>query len=206
MSAKAGFTLTECVVVLAIVMIVSGLSLPSISRTLDYATLTSAAEQVASIYEQARMRATQDNAYYTVLVSAPGQLCIDLDGDSQCGNTEPQAQLPTKISLGNAGLPVPVNDASLGLPLQTGTPGTYTQQGNLVSGLAWNARGLPCQRASTTSACSNLLAAGPPVTWIQYLQLRRGPNDVLFAAVTVNPSGRIRIWKYAPGPNGASWY
>ena len=206
--------MTELVVVLAIVLVVSGLSLPSISRTIDNARLIAAAQQVASIYAQGRMRATQDNNSYTLLESAaavrPAQVCIDVDGDGACGANDPQVLLPNAVSLSNNGIPVQLDPNTLGFtPLRTETSSTFSSQGNQENGLAWNARGLPCQRAAATSPCSNnaspLGNAAGPVGWVQYLQLQRG-GDVLYAAVTVNPSGRVRIWKYAPGAGNTSWY
>lgn len=201
MRSKAGFSLTELVVVVSIILIVSSLSVPSISRTIDRARLNSAAQQVASIYEQARIRATQDDNYYVVPISGPGiqpaQICIDLDGNSACSGTEPQVQLPAQISLSNAGIPLPLNAATVGFtlaPLQTEKSLNYGQQGP-EPGLAWNSRGIPCQRASATSPCSG------PVAWVQYLQLRRSAGDILYAAVTVSPAGNVRTWHYADGGN-----
>lgn len=213
MNFKAGFSLTELVVVLAIILVVSGLSVPSISRTLDGATLTSAAQQVASIYEQARIRATQDDNYYDLLALNPGRICLDLDGDAVCEASEPQAQLPAQVSLSNSGIPVPLDTATLGFAaLNTETSATYTQQGLVIAGLAWNSRGLPCQRVASTAPCSNWMDSSPvgappgPVGWVQNLQLRRSANDVLYAAVTVSPTGRIKIWKYAPTGGSKAWF
>jgi prepilin-type N-terminal cleavage/methylation domain-containing protein len=210
---KAGFSLTELVVVLAIVLVVSGLSVPSISRTLDGATLTSAAQQVASIYEQARIRATQDDSYYDVLAVNPSRVCLDLDGDALCEASEPQAQLPAQVSLSNGGIPVALDTATLGFTaLNTETSATYTPQGQIIAGLAWNSRGLPCQRVASTAPCSNWIDSSPvgappgPVGWVQYLQLRRAGSDVLYAAVTVSPTGRVKIWKYAPNGGGKAWF
>jgi prepilin-type N-terminal cleavage/methylation domain-containing protein len=212
LNSKAGFSLTELVVVLAMILIVSGLSVPSISRTIDGATLTSAAQQVASIYEQARIRATQDDNYYDLLTIDPGRICVDLDGDALCGPGEPQAQLPVRVSLNNSGIPAPLDAVTLGFTaLSTETSATYTPQGQVIAGLAWNSRGLPCQRVASTAPCSNWMNSSPvgappgPVGWVQYLQLRRG-NDVLYAAVAVSPTGKIKIWKYAPNGGGRTWF
>ena len=77
--------LTIICLVAAMILIVAGLSLPSIAGIMDHARLTSAAAQLASFYQQSRIRATQDNNYYEVLLSSPGtnpvQACLDLNGD-----------------------------------------------------------------------------------------------------------------------------
>ncbi len=203
---KAGFSFTELAVVLAIILIVSSLSIPSVSRTLDKARLNATAQQVASIYQQARLRATQDDNYYVVPVIPawlqPAQICVDLDGNNSCSGGDPQAQLPGQVSLDNNGIPVPLDAATIGFtlpPTTTEKSVNYGPQGP-EPGLAWNSRGLPCQRASATSPCSG------PVAWVQYLQLRRSAVDILYAAVTVSPSGSVRIWHYAGPTAGRSWF
>ncbi|HET9180780.1 MAG TPA: type II secretion system protein [Candidatus Angelobacter sp.] len=206
MKSKAGFSLTELVVVVAIIMLVSGLSLPSLSRILDNAKLNAAAQQVASIYQQGRIRATQDNNYYLVPVLANGiqgsQVCLDLNGDGACSPTEPQAQISAVMDLSNAVVPAGLDATALGFTTDlSDAPSAvnYSQQGIAESALAWNALGLPCLRPSSTSPCSG------PAGWVQYLQLRSG-DDVLYAAVTVSPTGNVRIWHYAPGSGSSGWF
>lgn len=215
MKSQPGFSLTELLVVLAIILIVGGLSIPSLSRTIDNARLKSAAQQVAGIYQEARIRSAQDDTYYGLLVSQPGvtpaQICIDLDGDGACGPNEPQVQLPAPVTLISAGVPVNLDSATMGFsPLTADSSSTYTQQGIQVHALAWNSRGLPCQRTSSTSACLNWTttsAGAGPVAWVQYLELRQTADDTAYAAVTVSPTGRIKTWMYAPAQNGGrAWF
>jgi len=198
--------LTELVVVVAIILVVSGLSLPSISRTIDKARLNSAAQQLASIYQQGRIRATQDNSYYILPVSAAGvqppQVCLDLDGDGICSANDPQAQLPPEVSISNNGIPVEIDPGTLGFtqPLtRTETSTGYSQQGIQEPGLAFNSLGLPCQRSSSTSPCLG------PTAWVQYLQLRHS-DEILYAAITVSPTGGVKIWHYANGGPGSGWF
>jgi len=212
---QAGFSLTELVVVLAIIVVVGGLSLPSLSRVVDNAKLKSAAQQVASIYQQGRILSTQDNTFHELIISGPAngpaQICVDLDGDAVCDTSEPQVQLSGQIKLLSSGVPVELDSATLGFsPLTTASSQTYNQQDIPVQALAWNSRGLPCQRASTTSNCSNWTttpAGAGPVAWVQYLQMQRSADEAIFAAVTVSPTGRIKTWLYGPAPNGgAAWF
>lgn len=205
---QAGFSLTELLVVLAIVMVVSGLSLPNIARSLDNARLKAAAQQVVSFYQDSRQRATRDNAYYEVLpvgnVAQPG-FCLNLDGDGTCDPGEPVLQLSPQIKLNNA-VPVALDPNLLGFsPLTTAVSQTITAQGSQVSGLAWNAMGLPCQRPSLSSRCSNAAGINGAVAWVQYLRLDRSTDEALYAAVTVSPAGSIRIWTFRPSGSGGSW-
>jgi prepilin-type N-terminal cleavage/methylation domain-containing protein len=210
-STSAGFSLNELLIVVAIILVVAGMSLPSISRVIDNARLKSASQQLASLYQQARIRSTQDNTYYELLSTAPGvrpaQVCIDLDGDGACGATEPQIQLPLQVTLSNVGLPVVLDQATLGFsPIGVEGSVMYNQRDLMVPGLAWNSRGLPCQRTTTTSPCANLTPGGA-VAWVQYLQMQRSTIDTSYAAVTVSPTGHVRTWSYAPASGGnRSWF
>jgi prepilin-type N-terminal cleavage/methylation domain-containing protein len=209
-SIQAGFSLSELLIVVAIILVVGGVSLPSLARFLDNARLKSASQQVASLYQQARIRSTQDNTYYELVSTAPGVrpalVCIDLDGDGTCEATEPQVQLPLQVSLNNAGIPAALDQITLGFsPIGVETSVMYNQADLMVPGLAWNSRGLPCQRMSTTSPCANLTPSGS-VAWIQYLQMQRSTTDVSYAAVTVSPTGRVKTWTYSPSSGGQSWF
>jgi prepilin-type N-terminal cleavage/methylation domain-containing protein len=201
---QAGFTLGELLVVLSIIAIVGGLSIPSLSRAIDNARLKGATQKLAAAYQDARIRAAQGNTSYELLVSPPGitppQVCIDLDGDGVCGAGDPVTTFPVQVTLNNAGVPVPL-DSQLKFPAaKTETSSMHTSQDVLAPGLAWNARGLPCQRDSATSPC---MAQG----WVQHLQLQRSGNDTLYAAVTVSPTGRVKTWIYIPSGNGnGQWF
>lgn len=195
----------------AILLIVGSLSIPNITRAVDNMRLKSAAQQVASMYQQGRIQATQDDTYHELLTGGAAgiqtQIWLDLDGDGQWDGAEPLAQMPSQITLINQqSVPVQVNPTILGFaPLTADSSnGTYNQTGLKVKALAWNGHGLPCQRVAPGSLCSNQLQAGS-VAWIQYLQLQRSINQALYAAVTVSPTGKIRIWSYTPGANGG-WF
>ena len=197
----------EILVVVTITLVVAGLSIPSLSRTIDNARLKAASQKLASLYQQGRLRATQDNTYYEVLSRAsrsrPIQICIDLNGDGKCEAGEPSAEFPKQVRLSNTSVPAL---PELGFsPLQMESSSMYNQQNHRVPGLAWNARGLPCQRTSPTSSCSNSVPGA--VGWVQYIKFQRSINDVSYAAVTVSPTGRIKTWIYEPASSGnGSWH
>jgi len=202
---QAGFTLAEMTVVVAIVLVVGSLSIPALSRTIDISRLKGATQTLAATYQDARIRATQNDTAYEVLVSAPGiqpaQVCMDLDGNGACGAGEPMTIFPAKVVVSNVGVPVPLDVTQLNYPVvNTENSTMHTQQDKAAPGLAWNARGLPCQRDSAASPCS---AAG----WVQHLQLQRGNGDVLYGAVTVSPTGRVKTWIFIPSGNGnGQWF
>ena len=190
---QSGFTLAELMVVLLIILIVGALSIPNFTRAIDTSRIKGAAQTLASAYQDARIRATQKDTFYQVLISSPGilppQLCIDLDGDGTCGAGDPVTTFPAQVKLSNLGVPTPLENQ---LPFRTAVT---EQPGAPANSLTWNAIGLPCPRSSTTDPC---IAKG----WVQHLQLVRANGDVMYAAVSISPTGRIKTWTFIPSGNG----
>ncbi len=193
-SSQAGFTLAETLIVAAIILVVAGLSIPSLSRAIDNSQLKGATQELAAVYQDTRLRATQTDTSYEVLVSPPGvtptQVCIDLDGDGACGAGDAITTFSSKIIVSNQGVPVPLGP-------QLTFPGvTDTEHSSMpVPGLAWNSRGLPCQRSSANAPCQ---ATG----WVQHLQFQRSNGEIFYGAVSVSPTGRIQTWIFIPSGNG----
>ena len=188
---QSGFTLAEMIIVLAIILVVGGMAIPNLTRAIDASRIKGSAQVLAAAYQDARIRATQKDTSYTVLVSplgiAPAQVCIDLDGDGTCSAGDPVTTFPAQVRVSNVGVPVPLDPAQLHFPtITTEQPG---------ASLTWNAVGLPCQRTSSVTPCT-------AVGWIQHLQLLRANGDVMYAAVTVSPTGRVKTWTFIPSGNG----
>src|SRR5258708_2132324 len=158
-ASQSGFTLAELVVVLTIILIVGGLSIPNLTRAIDTSRIKGAAQTLAAAYQDARIRATQKDTSFQVLISptgiSPAQVCIDLDGDGTCSAGDPVTAFPAQVSVSNLGVPVPLGPAQLNY--QTIDTEHSAAPGN---GITWNALGLPCQQ----SPAGTCLATG----WVQY--------------------------------------
>lgn len=189
---QSGFTLTEMIVVLAIILAVAGMAIPNLTRAIDASRIKGSAQSLAAAYQDARIRATQNDTSYQVLISPPGispaQICIDLDRDGTCSAGDPVTTFPAQVKVSNLGVPVPLGLAQLHFP-------TITTEQPAPANLTWNSVGLPCQRTSSTSACT-------AVGWVQHLQLLGANGDVMYAAVTVSPTGRVKTWTFIPSGNG----
>lgn len=191
-ASQSGFTLAEMIVVVAIILVVGGMAVPNLTRAIDASRIKGSAQALAAAYQDARIRATQKDTSYQVLISPPGispaQICIDLDGDGTCSAGDPVTTFPAQVQVSNVGVPVPLGPQLNFFAIATEQPGGSAS-------FTWNAVGLPCQRTSPTSPCT-------AVGWVQHLQLLRTNGDVMYAAVTVSPTGRVKTWTFIPSGNG----
>jgi prepilin-type N-terminal cleavage/methylation domain-containing protein len=191
---QSGFTLTEVIVVVTLVLVVSGLSVPNLTRAIDTSQLKGAAQTLAAAYQDARIRATQQDTSYAVLVSPPGimpaQICIDIDGDGTCSAGDPVTTFPNQVTVSNLGVPFKLGAAQLPYKNIADTEHS-SAPGN---GLVWNALGLPCQVNAGTQCTAT--------AWVQYLQLQRSNGEVMYAAVVVSPTGRVKTWTFIPSSSG----
>jgi prepilin-type N-terminal cleavage/methylation domain-containing protein len=191
-AASDGFTLTEIIVVLAIVLTLAGLAFPIFTRISYNIRLKSAATNISGLMQQARILAARQNAVYTIAIpSAGGQACIDLNKDGSCQSTEPVIRFNSNV--------MPAAGAPNG---SGGTPSPYALSGDTGSTnydnatiLGYSARGLPCAYVSAT--CSTP-AAG---YFVYYLQDPRPDGTTGWAAVVVTRAGRTKSYTW----NGASW-
>jgi prepilin-type N-terminal cleavage/methylation domain-containing protein len=214
---QRGFTLLEMMVVIGIIMVVSAMTIPKMLQIIDSQKLQSSAQAYAGLLQQARARAVQDNTPYQVLTTtnygAP-MAYVDLSQNQTYNpggsNPDPAVQLANPIVITDTGAPAGFDTTTflniIPLNLET-TPAMLDSTGASSPGLAFSERGLPCQRTgSGTAACKNsttINAGSPPVAtttlvaWVTYMRYtRRSSSGYNWAAVTVTPAGRIRVWTY----------
>lgn len=200
----SGFSMIELLVVIAIIMVVAAMATPSIMNTMNGIRLRSAASEVAGIMQECRQRAVRNNRYYTVkpaVVTGARAAYVDLNyNDTFDGGApapEPIIQLPQSVAVVNAGAP---NTANLiGQCCTTFVP----QNAGILP--SFNSRGLPCVGAANpppaNSLCNIRDAGGNTVGFVYYMNQNRAFGALGWAAVSVTPAGRIRVWTYA----GTTW-
>lgn len=190
---QSGFTLAEMIIVVTIILVVGGMAIPNLTRAIDASRIKGSAQALAAAYQDARIRATQKDTSFQVLISPPGispaQVCVDMNGDGACSAGDPVTAFPAQVKVSNLGVPVPLENQLPYRAIVTEQPGAPNNN------LTWNAVGLPCQRSSPIGPCT-------AVGWVQHLQLLRANGDVMYAAVTVSPTGRVKTWTFIPSGNG----
>jgi prepilin-type N-terminal cleavage/methylation domain-containing protein len=181
---QRGFSILELLIVLAIVLVVAAMVAPRMSQVLDQQRLQLAAQDYAGLVQTARARASQDNTFYQILVAPQpsGPVAyVDLNGNSQLDAGEPLVQLPSQITVTDNGVPPGFDTAALlgRVPLNLETLPPMVNDGGAASpGLAFNERGLPCQRTAPGANCVNATTVlvggvpqpGVPVAWVTYLR------------------------------------
>jgi prepilin-type N-terminal cleavage/methylation domain-containing protein len=218
---QRGFTVLEAVVVVAIILIVASMTAPKMLQFSDNEKLRESAQAYASLLEVARMRATSDNQYYEVLTTTSGlkRAYVDINRDNSLdtetnGAAEPSVELPSQLTVTDSGAPITGSGFdtthNLGIiPLDLENSPMLDPNGNALPGIAFNERGLPCQRIKDpvtnvlnpnckNSTWANVTGtAGVTLTaWVTYLKYTNYNGSTSWAAVTVTPAGRIKTWSY----------
>jgi prepilin-type N-terminal cleavage/methylation domain-containing protein len=174
-----GFSLLELLIVVAIALIVTAVAIPGIMNATDAFKLRSAASGVSGLIQQGRMLAVSRNAFCR---NASGTLYVDVNssGANDAGDViVGTLQLPRGMSLVNTGAPsntTIINGLTpdLGLPL-------------------FNPRGLPCFGAPCVVDSAKI--------YVTYVRQDRTLGTPAWAAITVTPAGRVRIWTW----DGTNW-
>jgi len=210
---QRGFSLLEMTVVVAIVLILSAVLAPRMLQIIDSQKLQSSAQAYAGLLQQARARAVQDNTAYQVLTTTfngSPMAYVDLTQDQTYtpggANPDPAVQLANPIVITDTNAPTGFDTVTLlnTIPLNLeSTPAMVDKNGSSSPGLAFNERGLPCQRTAVGVACKNSTsvnvngkATQTLVAWVTYLRYTRRDGGFSWAAVTVTPAGRIKAWSY----------
>jgi Tfp pilus assembly protein FimT len=187
---KRGFSLLELLIVVGISITIVAIAMPSFINAFYSIRLKSAASNLSSLMQQARIQSARQNKINTIAYNAnPPQACIDANTNGTCDPTETVITFNQSISM------------STGVPSGAGAPPAYVLVGDTAGTtydnatiLGYSARGLPC--AYSAGVCSTP-AAGYFVYYIK--DARVGSTG--WAGVVVTRSGRTKpiIW------NGASW-
>jgi len=183
-----GLSVLELVVSLAITLVIAGMAISPITRTLKTYQLNSAANQLAGIIKFTRFEAIRRNTAIQCVNSqsaayAEANIWADNDGDGVEGATEKQILLNPNATLVSAGVVPNTSALAAAASIPTLTP---ISPGS--DAIKFDQRGA--------------VVASPPAVYVFYVgntSLSGG-----FRAVIVLPSGSVQVWTYAGG-TGNVW-
>src|SRR5689334_404699 len=207
---SSGFSLLELLIVVAILIIIAGLSIPSLMGAVHRSKLRSAGTDFSGLLQQARMRAVQDDRFYSVWPSVAGNVSqefVDIypqgvNGASGNGNgtldpNDPVIGLSTEISQQPQG--AAPSTANLSQQLLGTNPSSLTPQdgSSATTRVTFGPEGLPCKPKAANGGTVCNTTGGPIAYWVFF------QNNVTleWEAVTVTPAGRIQKWYYT----GTAW-
>lgn len=186
--AGKGFSLVEVLVVVAIAIIVTAISLPAVRRTISSYRLDTSGHAVASMLQQVRSEAVKGNTPYYALYNTPAAPSVVIaipaarytpSFQNYTSSTDPTAAIAAHIVFQTTNLPTH-NQLETAMGLAGGVAPQIGQE------IGFNARGLPCAKNGGAWIC------GGPVAFEWFMQ-----NELTqqWAAITVSPAGRIKFWR-----------
>jgi type II secretory pathway pseudopilin PulG len=190
--AKAGFSLIELTLVVAIAIIVTAIALPAARRTITSYQLDTSSRALASTLQQARMAAVKNNTpYYAQYNGAAGPSVVfavpaaRFNPLTYTAGTDPMMAISNNVSF-QAGGQAPPPHAQLETAMGVAAGAANLQIGGLIG---FNARGLPCTQ--DPGIPNPWLCTTGPMAFEWFMQNNMTQE---WGAVTVSPGGRIRAW------------
>lgn len=218
-SKTRGFSLVELMIVVAIILVVSAMALPSMARGITTIRLRGAASTIAGMIQKTRIEAVRTNrimvlrqkmlndgvtpVFYVDGVTQPGSngslsQCPPTCTDNNVQNWEPQAMISKEVTLQFSGYPSFDSNQLLGYDNGVTAGPDFN--------LAFNQRGLPCSPNTASGPVTSCPLTGLDRTHTskssyQYFFKLESVFGDQWASVTVTPAGRVRTWVW----NGSSW-
>jgi Tfp pilus assembly protein FimT len=194
-ASSLGFTVLELMICMGIALTLAALAIPTMNA-IRQANLREAAANYASFLQNARIQAIQNDTYYAVVPVAgpPASAYVDLQGNNTFVNTDPQLVLPSSVYIRTYANNPPALAALEGLALASSTDPSLNTANNPTFG----PRGLPC-KPIPNGAYTTCPAFSGAVAGTSYMVFLQSEPDQTWMAIVVNPSARIRIFKYSGG-------
>jgi prepilin-type N-terminal cleavage/methylation domain-containing protein len=204
----SGLTLLELLVALTVILIIASIAIPNLNTAMHSSRLKGAASDFASLVQVARIRAVDDDHYYSLYVLTANNSqegFVDIYPQAATGASgsngtvinqqDPIIQVHREVTPRPQGA-APSTAALKALILPANSPVVPLDGNAAGTPITFGPRGLPCLPVG--GVCDSL--GGPQAYWF-FFQNQISQN---WSAVTVTPAGRIQRWLYSGGP-AAVW-
>jgi Tfp pilus assembly protein FimT len=177
----------ELLVVLAIIVTLIGIGIPSMATIISNARLSGGVTNLSGLLQNCRMMAIKENktksTHFTVMANGPVAYVKNAADTSSLLSTDTQAQLGAPLT-------------KYTLPTGTGAPPEITPTElsftPVTSDPSFNSRGLPCEYSGGVCTSKG---------FVYYFKDTRPLGASRWAAVSISPAGRIKRWFWT----GSNW-
>lgn len=207
LSNERGFTLLELLVVVAVGLVVAGMAVPNFMSAVRSARLKGAVSDFSGLLQSARIKAVDDDRYYSVYVlggAAPVGF-VDIypqqatgasgSGGNQTDPKDPMIQINAEVAQRPVGA-APQTASLQALFLPANATVVLGDGSVAASAITFGPRGLPCSASALT--CKTRLPAGDIAYWTFFQDV----TSTSWGAVTVTPAGRVQRWLFTGGAAG----
>lgn len=178
-----GFTLLELMIVLAVVMVLGAVAVPSMISTVNDIKLRYVATNLSGLLQSARIQAVRTNSFYSIQPGVQAGRPIYYIDKPGAGYAAGDRLVPidpaVTITQG------PITAAPNAGPFLAGLNFTVDPAADPPS---FSARGLPCIGAA--NSCPQVPGQG----FVMFMSRTGVAGNIPWLAVVVNPSGHIQIW------------
>lgn len=191
---RNGFSLPELLIVLSIALVAAAMAVMSMQNAARSIRLAEAATDYGNLLQKARIRAVQDDTYYTVLTTisttGPRFAYVDIAKTATLATSDPQMVFEQGVvPVSSAGAPALSNLKAAFLPPGANALATIN---TTTAGPTFSPRGLPCTPASGAGGVTTCTSTTPT----SYMTFVQNTQNGQWGAITVTPAGRIREWIY----------
>jgi prepilin-type N-terminal cleavage/methylation domain-containing protein len=187
---QRGFSMLEIMIVVALLLIISAMAVPSIMQTIESYRIDASTHSVASLVQQARILAVKTNQPNYVqfdTTKTPNMVFISNNPTATYANGMPDVAAGNHISFQSTGIP----DYSQ----LTAYLGGASVQPELGTAIGFNARGLPCMANNSSGTLCQAQDPTKPGSTTAYLWFVQDSANGGWGAITVTPGGRVKTWR-----------
>ncbi len=182
---QRGHSLLELLFAVGILLIISAVAVPNLSSVYRTYVLNSNANSLSGVVQRTRSVAVAQNAPANLSIDANNLFTVNSTSNTPLPFKEQQMALDRNIQV-STNPPKRLTTDDLG-----SSSLTVITTADTVNKIYFNARGIPCDPTAT-----NCMTPLPKSAYVFYLT-----DGVRWAAVSVNPAGRVAVWSFA----GKKW-